>query len=184
MPRSRPTRVVIHGETDDVVPLSATLDWARPQALPVIVFPGVGHFFHGQLGLLKNIVVRELQRPDVLAVPFRSCVPCRSPDADSSARSSWSLARALSVLPSPVAAHAQAPQPPEVAAKSYLVLDLTSNQTLAERNADAPADPASLTKLMTAYVVFQARPRQEARRSSRRCRSRSAPGTSARAAAR
>ncbi|MEO5695568.1 MAG: alpha/beta fold hydrolase, partial [Burkholderiaceae bacterium] len=33
--------VVIHGETDDVVPLSATLDWARPLSLPVIVFPGV-----------------------------------------------------------------------------------------------------------------------------------------------
>lgn len=53
--------VVIHGEADDVVPLSATLDWARPQALPVIVFPGVGHFFHGQLGLLKNTLVRQLQ---------------------------------------------------------------------------------------------------------------------------
>ena len=53
--------LVIHGETDDVVPLAATLAWARPQALPVIVFPGVGHFFHGQLGLLKNTVVRELQ---------------------------------------------------------------------------------------------------------------------------
>ena len=51
---------------------------------------------------------------------------------------------------------AQAPQPPEVAAKSYLLLDMTSNQVLAERNADAPADPASLTKLMTAYVVFTA----------------------------
>ncbi len=51
---------------------------------------------------------------------------------------------------------AQAPQPPELAAKSYLLLDLTSKQTLAERNADAPADPASLTKLMTAYVVFTA----------------------------
>jgi alpha/beta superfamily hydrolase len=53
--------VVIHGETDDVVPLAATLAWARPQALPVLVFPGVGHFFHGQLGLLKNTVVQELQ---------------------------------------------------------------------------------------------------------------------------
>jgi alpha/beta superfamily hydrolase len=52
--------LVIHGETDDVVPLSATLDWARPQSLPVIVFPGVGHFFHGQLALLKNVVVQEL----------------------------------------------------------------------------------------------------------------------------
>jgi alpha/beta superfamily hydrolase len=55
--------VVIHGEADDVVPLAATLDWARPQALPIIVFPGVGHFFHGQLGLLKNVVVQQLQRP-------------------------------------------------------------------------------------------------------------------------
>ena len=52
--------VVIHGETDDIVPLAATLAWARPQNLPVIVFPGVGHFFHGQLGLLKNTLVREL----------------------------------------------------------------------------------------------------------------------------
>ena len=43
-----------------------------------------------------------------------------------------------------------------MAAKSYIVLDLTSNQTLAEREADTPADPASLTKLMTAYVVFNA----------------------------
>lgn len=54
------------------------------------------------------------------------------------------------------AAHAQAPQPPEVAAKSFLVLDMTSNQTLAERDADASADPASLTKLMSLYVVFTA----------------------------
>jgi serine-type D-Ala-D-Ala carboxypeptidase (penicillin-binding protein 5/6) len=53
-------------------------------------------------------------------------------------------------------AHAQAPVPPEVNARSFLVLDMTSNQVLAERAADAPADPASLTKLMTAYVVFSA----------------------------
>ena len=54
------------------------------------------------------------------------------------------------------AAPAQAPQPPEVAAKSYLLLDMISRQVLAERNADALSDPASLTKLMTAYVVFTA----------------------------
>jgi D-alanyl-D-alanine carboxypeptidase (penicillin-binding protein 5/6) len=53
-------------------------------------------------------------------------------------------------------ASAQSLPPPEVAAKSYIVVDLTTHQTLAERNADAPSDPASLTKLMTAYVVFQA----------------------------
>jgi alpha/beta superfamily hydrolase len=51
--------LVIHGEADDVVPLAATLDWARPQALPVTVIPGAGHFFHGQLTLLKNLVVRH-----------------------------------------------------------------------------------------------------------------------------
>ncbi len=51
--------LVIHGEADDVVPLSATLDWARPQGLPVTVIPGAGHFFHGQLTLLKNLVVRH-----------------------------------------------------------------------------------------------------------------------------
>jgi len=52
--------VIIHGESDDVVPLAATFDWARPQSLPVIVFPGVGHFFHGQLHRLKTVVVQEL----------------------------------------------------------------------------------------------------------------------------
>lgn len=49
--------LVIHGEADDVVPLAAVFDWARPQALPVTVVPGAGHFFHGQLPLLKQLVV-------------------------------------------------------------------------------------------------------------------------------
>jgi uncharacterized protein len=49
--------VVVHGEADDVVPLSAVLDWARPQVLPVTVVPATGHFFHGQLPLLKQLVV-------------------------------------------------------------------------------------------------------------------------------
>ena len=55
-----PDTVVIHGEADDVVPLQATLDWARPQVLPVIVLPGVGHFFHGQLTLLKQQLLQAL----------------------------------------------------------------------------------------------------------------------------
>jgi alpha/beta superfamily hydrolase len=49
--------LVIHGETDDVVPLAAVFDWARPQRLPVTVIPGAGHFFHGQLALLKSLVI-------------------------------------------------------------------------------------------------------------------------------
>ena len=48
--------LVIHGEEDDVVPLKDALDWARPQALPVVVFPGAGHFFHGNLITLQRIV--------------------------------------------------------------------------------------------------------------------------------
>lgn len=52
--------LVIHGEHDDTVPLAAVMDWARPQVLPVTVVPGGSHFFHGQLPLLKNLVVRHL----------------------------------------------------------------------------------------------------------------------------
>ncbi|MDQ6684251.1 MAG: hypothetical protein M3Z16_03920, partial [Pseudomonadota bacterium] len=51
--------LVIHGESDEVVPLAATLNWARPQSLPVVVFPGVGHFFHGQLAPLKAVIARH-----------------------------------------------------------------------------------------------------------------------------
>ncbi|MFM1854859.1 MAG: hypothetical protein RLZ83_168 [Pseudomonadota bacterium] len=61
----------------------------------------------------------------------------------------------LSVLVS-LPARAQAPQPPEIAARQYILFDLSSAQVLAERAADIPADPASLTKLMTAYLVFDA----------------------------
>jgi len=53
-------------------------------------------------------------------------------------------------------AAAQVPQPPEVAARSYLLLDASANQILAQREIDAPVEPASLTKLMTGYLVFQA----------------------------
>ncbi|MBI3369144.1 MAG: D-alanyl-D-alanine carboxypeptidase [Burkholderiales bacterium] len=52
--------------------------------------------------------------------------------------------------------HAQSPQPPEVAARAYLLIDVTADQVLAERQADVSTDPASLTKLMTAWLVFDA----------------------------
>ena len=52
--------LVVHGEQDDTVPLSSVMDWARPQTLPVTVVPGGGHFFHGQLPLLKSLVIRHL----------------------------------------------------------------------------------------------------------------------------
>jgi D-alanyl-D-alanine carboxypeptidase (penicillin-binding protein 5/6) len=53
-------------------------------------------------------------------------------------------------------AAAQAPQPPEVAARTYLLVDVTANQILAAKDIDVPVEPASLTKLMTAYLVFDA----------------------------
>jgi D-alanyl-D-alanine carboxypeptidase (penicillin-binding protein 5/6) len=53
-------------------------------------------------------------------------------------------------------AAAQSPQPPEIAARAYLLLDMTSGQVLASKDADMPVEPASLTKLMTAYLVFDA----------------------------
>jgi len=48
--------IVIHGEEDDVVHLADVFAWARPQQLPVVVFPGTGHFFHGRLLQLQQVV--------------------------------------------------------------------------------------------------------------------------------
>ncbi len=71
----------------------------------------------------------------------------------------FSLSFTVSLLAAS-AAHAQMPAsviaPPEVAAKSYLLVDVTANQILTARNVDSPIEPASLTKLMTAYLVFDA----------------------------
>ena len=53
----QPGTLVIHGERDDVVPLAAVFDWARPQNLPIVVIPGGEHFFHGRLTLLSRIVL-------------------------------------------------------------------------------------------------------------------------------
>lgn len=72
------------------------------------------------------------------------------------------MTRFLKVLAAPLlaalcfTAAAQAPQPPEIAARSYLLLDVTANQLLAAREIDTPVEPASLTKLMSAYLVFDA----------------------------
>ena len=53
--------LVLHGEQDDTVSLQSVMDWARPQSLPITVIPGVSHFFHGQLPLLKTLVVGHVQ---------------------------------------------------------------------------------------------------------------------------
>ena len=53
--------LVVHGDQDDTVPLASVLDWARPQLLPVTVVPAVENFFHGQLPVLKSLVLRHLR---------------------------------------------------------------------------------------------------------------------------
>jgi alpha/beta superfamily hydrolase len=58
--------LVIHGEADDTVSLADVMSWARPQHLPVSVVPDVGHFFHGQLPLLKYMVSRHLSPPQTV----------------------------------------------------------------------------------------------------------------------
>ena len=55
--------IVVHGEEDDVVPLADVFEWARPQQLPIIVFPGCGHFFHGRLPQLSRMVTALWPRP-------------------------------------------------------------------------------------------------------------------------
>jgi alpha/beta superfamily hydrolase len=59
------TTILVHGEEDDVVSLADVFEWARPQQLPVVVFPGCGHFFHGRLPQLARIVTSLWPRPAV-----------------------------------------------------------------------------------------------------------------------
>ena len=71
-------------------------------------------------------------------------------------RSLFAAAFILVISAALPAAHAQVPQVPEIAARSYLLLDVTANQILAAKDIDSPVEPASLTKLMTEYLVFDA----------------------------
>ncbi|MEO6976662.1 MAG: alpha/beta fold hydrolase [Gallionella sp.] len=57
MPPVRHDTLLVHGELDEVVPLADVFEWARPQHLPIVVLPEAGHFFHGRLNQLKQIVL-------------------------------------------------------------------------------------------------------------------------------
>jgi alpha/beta superfamily hydrolase len=61
MPTVPSNTLVIHGDQDDVVLLADMLDWARPQQLPIVVLPGADHYFHGRLGQIKQLVLREFK---------------------------------------------------------------------------------------------------------------------------
>lgn len=52
--------LVIHGEEDEVIPLDSVMNWARPHHLPIVVVPSTGHFFHGRLTRLAEIVARNM----------------------------------------------------------------------------------------------------------------------------
>ena len=60
--RVPPDTIVVHGEQDDVVPLPDVFAWARPQELPIIVFPGCGHFFHGRLLQLQHVITGQWRK--------------------------------------------------------------------------------------------------------------------------
>jgi alpha/beta superfamily hydrolase len=56
-----PDALVIHGENDDVVPMDEVMRWARPIDMPVVVVPNTGHFFHGKLLILRELVQMRLK---------------------------------------------------------------------------------------------------------------------------
>ena len=79
-----------------------------------------------------------------------------TPPAATAAKSTASAAAANTAASATAPGNTTLPQPPEIAARAYLLVDLSSGQTLAAKDADSPVEPASLTKLMTGYLVFDA----------------------------
>jgi len=61
MPHVPHNTLLIHGEQDEVVSLADVMDWARPQHLPVVVLPEAGHFFHGRLHQIKQLVLEDFR---------------------------------------------------------------------------------------------------------------------------
>ncbi len=63
MPEVAANSVIVHGDCDEVVPLTALLDWARPQQLTLHILAGADHFFHRRLSQLQQVVSHNLHRP-------------------------------------------------------------------------------------------------------------------------
>ena len=186
--------LVIHGEADDVVPLSATLDWARPQSLPVTVVPGGGPFLPRPAAAAQEHRAGRL----ALSAPRRAARPGsrRRPRLSPPFHASCSFHR-FRFAPrheTPVrlrprarlrgAAFAQVPQPPEVDGQELPAArhDQPPGARRAQRRRACRPGVADQADDRLHRVLGAAR--QEARRSSRRCRCRCAPGPSGRAAAR
>ncbi len=62
MPEVPANSIIIHGELDETIPLSAVLDWLRPQDIAVIVIPGADHFFHRKLQHIKKLMLEMWHR--------------------------------------------------------------------------------------------------------------------------
>lgn len=60
MPDVDPDALLIHGELDETIALSAVFAWARPQGIPVVVLPGADHFFHRRLTAIKRLIARHV----------------------------------------------------------------------------------------------------------------------------
>ena len=73
------------------------------------------------------------------------------------------FALAMGLSSAALLAQAQAPQPPEIAARTYMLVDITADQILTAKNIDAPVEQASLTKLMTGYRACSSTPRYRCR---------------------
>ena len=163
--------LVLHGELDDTVPLSAVLDWARPQGLPVVVIPGADHFFHQKLTGIKDWLLRALQPTLSLALglaltvitaasvlqPATSWAQSRDKETTSAKARAGKGGRNAPVVEPVAATQGLAPRDaPPIAARSWLLMDVTTGQLLAASDPDMKVEPASLTKLMTAYLAFNA----------------------------
>lgn len=99
---------------------------------------------------LIGLSISALLLGHAVAAPETASAPASAPQTAASAA-------APAQTPAAAAPQAAAVAPlPEIAATAYLVKDLHSGQVLAQKDLNTQIEPASLTKLMTAYLAFKA----------------------------